>query len=107
MIQLELSKHRIITITQPINRSISPPQATENGVYSATFENQVDFGIPCTFNNALFFVSNDPKIKSSKSNVNQQDVKGIYDIYNENLRHGGKFGKLDCIHQGIQTIYHF
>jgi hypothetical protein len=34
-------------------------------------------------------------------------VKDIYEIYNENLLHWGKFGKPDCIYKGIQTIYHF
>ena len=41
------------TITQPIKTLISPPQSGENGVYSATFDNQVDSGMPRTFNNAL------------------------------------------------------
>jgi hypothetical protein len=97
------------TITQPINTLISPPQAGENGVYSATFDNQVDSGMPRTFNNALYFVRNGSKIKTSKWSVDQQDfpVKDIYDIYNENLRHWGKFGKPENIYKGIQTIYHF
>ena len=97
------------TITQPINTLISPPQAGENGVYSATFDNQVDSGMPRTFNNALYFVRNGSKLASSKWSVDQQDfpTKDIYDIYNENLRHWGKFGKPDCIYKGIQSIYHF
>ena len=97
------------TITQPINTLISPPQAGENGVYSATFDNQVDSGMPRTFNNALYFVRNGSKIKSSKWSVDQQDypVKDIYEIYNENLRHWNKFGKPDSFYKGIQTIYHF
>ena len=97
------------TITQPINTLISPPQAGENGVYSATFDNQVDSGMPRTFNNALYFVRNGSKILSSKWSVDQQDFpsKDIYDIYNENLRHWGKFGKPDTIYKGIQSIYHF
>jgi hypothetical protein len=97
------------TITQPINTLISPPQAGETGVYSATFDNQVDSGMPRTFNNALYFVRNGSKIVSSKWSVDQQDfpTKDIYDIYNENLRHWGKFGKPDTIYKGIQTIYHF
>ena len=97
------------TITQPINTLISPPQAGENGVYSATFDNQVDSGMPRTFNNALYFVRNGSKIKSSKWSVDQQDfpVRDLYDVYNENLRHWGKFGKPDSIYKGIQTIYHF
>ena len=97
------------TITQPINTLISPPQAGENGVYSATFDNQVDSGMPRTFNNALYFVRNGSKIKSSKWSVDQQDYpsRDLYDIYNENLRHWGKFGKPDSIYKGIQTIYHF
>ena len=41
------------TITQPIKTLISPPQSGENGVYSATFDNQVDSGMPRTFNTAL------------------------------------------------------
>jgi hypothetical protein len=96
-------------ITQPINTLISPPQAGENGVYNATFDNQVDSGMPRTFNNALYFVRNGSKIMSSKWSVDQQDfpTKDIYDIYNENLRHWGKFGKADTIYKGIQTIYHF
>ena len=97
------------TITQPINTLISPPQAGENGVYSATFDNQIDSGMPRTFNNALYFVRNGSKIKSSKWSVDQQDYpsRDLYDIYNENLRHWGKFGKPDSIYKGIQTIYHF
>ena len=97
------------TITQPINTLISPPQAGETGVYSATFDNQVDSGMPRTFNNALYFVRNGSKLVSSKWSVDQQDfpVKDIYDIYNENLRHWGKFGKPDTIYKGIQSIYHF
>ena len=97
------------TITQPINTLISPPQAGENGVYAATFDNQVDSGMPRTFNNALYFVRNGSKLLTSKWSVDQQDfpVKDIYDIYNENLRHWGKFGKPDSIYKGIQTIYHF
>ena len=97
------------TITQPINTLISPPQAGENGVYSATFDNQVDSGMPRTFNNALYFVRNGSKIKTSKWSVDQQDYpsRDLYDIYNENLRHWGKFGKPDSIYKGIQTIYHF
>ena len=97
------------TITQPINTLISPPQAGETGVYSATFDNQVDSGMPRTFNNALYFVRNGSKIKSSKWSVDQQDYpsKDIYEIYNENLRHWNKFGKTDSIDKGIQTIYHF
>ena len=96
-------------ITQPINTLISPPQAGETGVYNATFDNQVDSGMPRTFNNALYFVRNGSKIVSSKWSVDQQDfpTKDIYDIYNENLRHWGKFGKPDTIYKGIQTIYHF
>ena len=97
------------TITQPINTLISPPQAGETGVYNASFDNQVDSGMPRTFNNALYFVRNGSKIVSSKWSVDQQDfpTKDIYDIYNENLRHWGKFGKPDTIYKGIQTIYHF
>jgi hypothetical protein len=34
-------------------------------------------------------------------------TEDIYDIYNENLRHLGKFGETDTIYKGIQTIYHF
>ena len=39
----------------------------------------------------------------------QQDYpsKDVYEIYNENLRHWGKFGKTDSIYKGIQSIYHF
>jgi hypothetical protein len=97
------------TITQPINTLISPPQAGETGVYSSTFDNQVDSGMPRTFNNALYFVRNGSKIKSSKWSVDQQDYpsRDLYDVYNENLRHWGKFGKTDSIYKGIQTIYHF
>ena len=97
------------TITQPINTLISPPQSGENGVYNATFDNQVDSGMPRTFDNALYFVRNGSKIVSSKWSVDQQDfpIKDIYDIYNENLRHWGKFGKPESIYKGIQTIYHF
>jgi hypothetical protein len=97
------------TITQPINTLISPPQAGETGVYSATFDNQVDSGMPRTFNNALYFVRNGSKIKSSKWSVDQQDYpsKDIYEIYNENLRHWDKFGKPGSIYKGIQSIYHF
>ena len=97
------------TITQPINTLISPPQVGETGIYSATFDNQVDSGMPRTFNNALYFVRNGSKIKSSKWSVDQQDypVRDLYDVYNENLRHWGKFGKPDSIYKGIQTIYHF
>ena len=97
------------TITQPINTLISPPQAGETGVYTSTFDNQVDSGMPRTFNNALYFVRNGSKLKTSKWSVDQQDypVKDIYDIYNENLRHWGKFGKPDTIYKGIQSIYHF
>ena len=97
------------TITQPINTLISPPQAGETGVYAATFDNQVDSGMPRTFNNALYFVRNGSKLKTSKWSVDQQDyqVKDIYELYNENLRHWGKFGKPDCIYKGIQSIYHF
>ena len=43
-------------ITQPINTLISPPQAGETGVYSATFDNQVDSGMPRTFNNAFIIL---------------------------------------------------
>jgi hypothetical protein len=87
------------TITQPINTLISPPQSGETGVYAATFDNQVDSGMPRTFNNALYFVRNGSKLKTSKWSVDQQDyqVKDIYELYNENLRHWGKFGKPDCI----------
>ena len=53
-------------ITQPINTLISPPQAGETVVYNATFDNQVDSGMPQTFNNALYFVRNGSKILSSK-----------------------------------------
>ena len=53
------------TITQPINTLISPPQAGETGVYNVTFDNQVDSGMPTTFNNALYFVRNGSKIVSS------------------------------------------
>jgi hypothetical protein len=97
------------TITQPINTLISPPQAGETGVYSATFDNQVDSGMPRTFNNALYFGRNGSKIKNTKWSVDQQDypTKDIYEIYNENLRHWGKFGKPENIYKGIQTIYHF
>ena len=97
------------TITQPINTLISPPQAGENGVYSATFDNHVDSGMPRTFKNALYFVRNGSKIKSSKWSVDQQDfpVRDLYDVHNENLRHWNKFGKPDSIYKGIQTIYHF
>jgi hypothetical protein len=65
---------------------MSPPQAGENGVYSATFDNQVDSGMPRTLNNALYFVCNGSKIKSSKWSVDQQDYpsRDLYDIYNEN-----------------------
>ncbi len=66
--------------------------------------------MPRTFNYALYFVRNGSKIKSSKWSVDQQHffpVKDIYDIYNENLRHWGKFGKPDTIYKCIQTIYHF
>jgi len=65
--------------------------------------------MPRTFNNALYFVRNGSKLKTSKWSVDQQDyqVKDIYELYNENLRHWGKFGKPDCIYKGIQSIYHF
>ena len=55
------------TITQPINTLISPPQAGESGLYAATFENQVNAGLPRTFNNALYFVRNGSKLKTSKA----------------------------------------
>ena len=97
------------TITQPINTLISPPQAGESGLYAATFENQVNSGLPRTFNNALYFVRNGSKISNTKWSVDQQEYpsRDIYDIYNENLRHWGKFGKTDSIYKGMQTIYHF
>ena len=65
--------------------------------------------MPRTFNNALYFVRNGSKIKSSKWSVDQQEypVKNLYDVYNENLRHWDKFGKPEDIYKGIQTIYHF
>lgn len=96
------------TITQPINTLISPPQSGEAGLYAATFDNQVASGMPRTFNNALYFVRNGSKIKTSKWAVDQQEypARDIYDIYNDNLRHWEKFGK-DSIYKGIQTIYHF
>ena len=95
------------TITQPINTLISPPQFGEGGVYAATFDNQVDSGMPRTFNNALYFVRNGSKIKSSQWSVDQQDfpVRDLYDVYNENLSHWGKFGKPDSIYKGIQKQY--
>jgi hypothetical protein len=97
------------TITQPINTLISPPQAGEAGLYAATFDNQVAAGMPRTFNNALYFVRNGSKIKTSKWAVDQQEypARDLYDIYNENLRHWEKFGKDASIYKGIQTIYHF
>ena len=97
------------TITQPINTLISPPQSGESGLYAATFDNQVDSGLPRTFNNALYFVRNGSKIKNSKWSVDQQEypVRDLYDIYNENLRHWDKFGKSESIYKGMQTIYHF
>ena len=63
--------------------------------------NQIDSGMPRTFNNALYFVRNGSKLVSSKWSVDQQDfpVKDIYDIHNENLRHWGKFGKPDTIYK--------
>ena len=96
-------------ICQPINTLISPPQAGESGLYAATFDNQVASGMPRTFNNALYFVRNGSKIKSSKWSVDQQEypVKTLYDVYNENLRHWDKFGKTEDIYKGIQSIYHF
>ena len=66
------------TITQPINTLISPPQSGENGVYSATFDNQVDSGMPRTFNNALYFVRNGSKIKSSKWSLLTNKTSQIY-----------------------------
>jgi hypothetical protein len=63
------------TITQPINTLISPPQSGEIGKYSATFDNQVDSGMPRTFNNAFYFVRNGSKIKNSKWSVDQQDFR--------------------------------
>ena len=97
------------TITQPINTLISPPQSGESGLYAATFDNQVDSGLPRTFNNALYFVRNGSKIKTSKWSVDQQEypVRDLYDMYNENLRHWDKFGKPDSFYRGMQTIYHF
>jgi hypothetical protein len=97
------------TITQPINTLISPPQSGESGLYAATFDNQVDSGLPRTFNNALYFVRNGSKIKTSKWSVDQQEypVRDLYDMYNENLRHWDKFGKSESIYKGMQTIYHF
>ena len=96
-------------ITQPINTLISPPQSGEAGLYAATFDNQVSAGMPRTFNNALYFVRNGSKIKTSKWAVDQQEypARDLYDIYNDNLRHWEKFGKADNIYKGIQTIYHF
>jgi hypothetical protein len=96
-------------ICQPINTLISPPQAGESGLYGATFDNQVAAGMPRTFNNALYFVRNGSKIKSSKWSVDQQEypTKNLYDVYNENLRHWDKFGKPEDIYKGIQSIYHF
>jgi hypothetical protein len=96
-------------ICQPINTLISPPQSGESGLYAATFDNQVASGMPRTFNNALYFVRNGSKIKSSKWSVDQQEypTKNLYDVYNENLRHWDKFGKPEDIYKGIQSIYHF
>jgi hypothetical protein len=97
------------TISQAINTLISPPQAGEAGLYSTTFDNQVAAGMPRTFNNPLYFLRNGSKIKTTKWAVDQQEypARDLYDMYNENLRHWGKFGKPDSIYKGIQTIYHF
>ena len=97
------------TISQAINTLISPPQSGEAGLYSTTFDNQVAAGMPRTFNNPLYFVRNGSKIKTTKWAVDQQEypARDLYDVYNENLRHWGKFGKPDSIYKGIQTIYHF
>ena len=51
--------------------------------------------MPSTFNNALYFFSNGSKLKT---------FEWKYDIYNENLRHWGKFGNPDTIYKGIQGV---
>ena len=86
------------TIQQPINTLISPPQAAETGVYNATFENQVRNGMPRTFNNSIYFLRNGSKLKNSKwaLDSNEYHSRDIYDMYNENLRHWKKLGKLDA-----------
>lgn len=99
------------TISNPINSLISPSCIGHCGALNATHTQQVNSGLPYTFNNSKFFCRNGFLIDKLSWRVDETYMEGRtkQEMYIDNLRHWRYYqnGKQTKPHSGLKNYWDF
>ena len=99
------------TLANPVNTLISPTSTGHCGVAECTWRNQVDKGLPFTFNQSKFFLRNGQKVKRLGWKVDEVyfEPRNKREMYIDNLRHWRNYvpGVDTKPHAGLKNVYDF
>jgi len=100
-----------LTPANAVNTLISPQGAGNAGSYQATFQSQVNAGLPYTFNQSKFFLRNGQGVKRLGWKVDETyfEPRTIQEMYIDNLRHWRNYDANEIYkpHAGLKNIYDF
>lgn len=95
----------------PMNTLIAPQGAGNTGSYQATWQSQVNAGLPFTFNNSRFFCRNGLNIDRMGWKVDETyfEPRTMQEMYIDNLRHWRNYkpDQLTRPHPGLKNLYDF
>jgi len=99
------------TEANPLNTLISPQGAGNFGAYQATWQSQVNSGLPFTFNQSKFFCRNGLNVSRMGWKVDETyfEPRTRQEMYIDNLRHWKNYknGELTKPHAGMKNLYDF
>jgi len=100
-----------LTPANPMNTLISPQGTGNTGAFQATFQSQVNSGLPFTFNNSRFFCRNGLNVGRMGWKVDETyfEPRTKQEMYFDNLRHwrNYKAGELTIPHKGLKNVHDF
>jgi hypothetical protein len=98
-------------LSNRLNSLISPTSSGHCGVIECTWKNQVDKGLPFTFNQSKFFCRNGQKIARLGWKVDEVyfEPRNKREMYIDNLRHWRNYvpGVETKPHAGLKNVYDF